>query len=282
MRLAPIVLFTYNRLYHTQQTIKALQENELASISELFIYSDGAKNRDSIQKVNEVREYIRSINGFKKVTIIERNRNWGLADSIIDGVTKIINQYGKIIVLEDDIITSSCFLKFMNDALDFYEKEKKVMHIGGYVPNIDFEKEDQVFLNRTMYCWGWATWKNSWNLFTKNINQIEQKLNNVEIIFKLNIDGTNEGIYQQFLQNKKKKLNTWAIFWYISIFLNDGLCLIPTKSYTLNIGNDSSGTNCGTTNKYDVKIAQRNIKVFISNIIENTFYLNKLKKFYKG
>ena len=115
--LAPIVLFVYNRPDHTRQTVEALQKNELAVDSELFIYSDAAKNENAEQKVNEVREYIKSIDGFKKITIIEREKNWGLANSIIDGVTNIVNEYEKIIVLEDDLVTSPYFLRFMNSSL---------------------------------------------------------------------------------------------------------------------------------------------------------------------
>src|SRR3989339_698479 len=130
--LSPIVLFVYNRLEHTRKTIEALQKNELAKDSELFLYSDGPKNEENIKKVNEVRKYINSIDGFKKVKIVEREINFGLARSIIAGVTDIVNKYGKIIVLEDDIVTSPYFLTFMNDALCLYENEEKVMHISGY------------------------------------------------------------------------------------------------------------------------------------------------------
>ena len=118
MKLAPIVLFVYNRPWHTQQTIEALQKNELVLESELFIYSDAAKIDDVKQAVDEVRSYIKSINGFKKITIIEREENWGLANSIIDGVTTIVNQYSKIIVLEDDLVTSPFFLKFKKPFKD--------------------------------------------------------------------------------------------------------------------------------------------------------------------
>ena len=116
MMAVPIVLFVYNRPWHTQQTIEALQKNDLASESELFIYSDAAKTEQDSLKVNEVRNYVHAIGGFKKITIIEREENWGLADSIIDGVTSIVNQYGKIIVLEDDLETSPFFLRFMNES----------------------------------------------------------------------------------------------------------------------------------------------------------------------
>ena len=126
MVLSPIVLFVHNRPWHTKQTVEALQQNELAEDSELFIYSDAAKSSKANAAVQEVRDYIYSVSGFKKITIIERKYNWGLADSIIDGVTSIVNKYGRIIVLEDDLVTSPYFLKFMNDALSFYKNEKRV------------------------------------------------------------------------------------------------------------------------------------------------------------
>ena len=118
--LSPILLFVYNRLTHTQRCVEALLKNPLASESELFIYSDEAK--DDIQKetVNEVRKYIHTVNGFKNITIIERNENWGLAKSIIDGVSTQVNRYGKVIVLEDDLVVAPHFLQFMNDALEAY------------------------------------------------------------------------------------------------------------------------------------------------------------------
>lgn len=122
--LAPIVLFVYKRLDHLRKTIKALQNNELANESELFIYSDAGNNINSQNKVNEVRNYIQDIEGFKKVTIFQRKKNLGLANSIIKGVTDVINDFGKVIVLEDDLVTSKYFLRYMNDALNIYKKKK--------------------------------------------------------------------------------------------------------------------------------------------------------------
>ena len=159
INFAPIVLFVYDRPFHTKQTIEALQKNQLASLSELFIYSDDAKNYGSQDNVDEVREYIYKIGGFKKVTIIKREKNWGLANSIIDGVTQIVNKYGKIIVLEDDLVTSKYFLTFMNNALEFYKYEERVWHICGWNYPINFDGLDDVFLSRLMNCWGWGTWK---------------------------------------------------------------------------------------------------------------------------
>ena len=135
--LAPIVLFVYNRPWHTQQTVEALQKNVYAAESELIIYADAAKNDHAEEKVQEVRKYIKSITGFKSVEIIEQKTNQGLANSIINGVTEVVNKYGRIIVLEDDIVTSKWFLKYMNDALEVYKDEEKVMEISGHLYNLD-------------------------------------------------------------------------------------------------------------------------------------------------
>ena len=133
MKLAPIVLFVYNRIIHTKKVVTALLQNEYASESDLIIYSDGFKNEIIRPEVEAVRDFLNSITGFKSVTIFKRSENWGLANNIIDGVTSVVNQYGKIIVLEDDLLVSRYFLKYMNEALDFYENEKKVISIHGYV-----------------------------------------------------------------------------------------------------------------------------------------------------
>jgi len=162
--LAPIVLFVYNRPWHMRQTIEALQKNELAEVSELFIFSDGPKSEADKEKVLEVREYIKTIPGFKSVTLIKRERNIGLAQSIITGVTDVINRYGRIIVLEDDMVTSPYFLKFMNEALEFYKDAEKVVCVHGYIYPIEAKLPETFFL-RGADCWGWATWKRGWDLF---------------------------------------------------------------------------------------------------------------------
>ncbi len=163
MDLAPIVLFVYNRPDLTKETLSALKKNTLASESELFIFSDGSKSEKDFDKVNEVRKLIKNINGFKSVRVFENKENKGLANSIIFGVTKIINKYGKIIVLEDDLITSKYFLKFMNEGLNFYKNNKKIGSITGYNKPSHFMKfknyDKDLYLSSRFSSWGWATWK---------------------------------------------------------------------------------------------------------------------------
>lgn len=262
--LAPIVLFVYNRPDHTRQTVEALQKNELAIDSELFIYSDAAKNENAEQKVNEVRQYIKDINGFKRVTIIEREKNWGLANSIIDGVTKIVNEYGKIIVLEDDLVTSPYFLKFMNEALEFYKDEEKVFGITGYAYPINDTDLPSTFFMKDEGCWSWATWSRAWKYFEKDTDKLIETFNK-KMIKEFNFDNSTD-FWSQVILNKRGRINTWAIYWYATIFLNNRLFLHPKESFSTNIGHDGSGIHCGNDCTFNVQLTKKYNIVFNKNI----------------
>jgi hypothetical protein len=260
MTSAPIVLFVYNRPKHTKQTVDALQKNELASESELFIFSDASKNENTIEKVKEVREYIKTIDGFKNITIIEREKNWGLANSIIDGVTKIVNEYGKIIVIEDDLVTSPYFLKFMNEALEMYQDEPMVASIHGYMYPINGLPD--TFFIRGADCWGWATWKEKWSIFEKDGQKLLDELSKKKLQKEADFNGAFD--YSRMLKDQiKGKNNSWAVRWYMSAFLKEMLTLYPSVSYVRNIGNDESGTHCGATDVFDVVLNQ---KLYIEKI----------------
>ena len=273
---APIVLFVYNRPRHTQQTVEALQKNKLASESELFIYSDDAKNDDARVSVDEVRKYIDNITGFKKITVIKRDKNWGLANSIIDGVTKIVNEYGRIIVLEDDLVTSPYFLKYMNTALDFYKNEKSVISIHGYIYPI--ENLPNSFFIKGADCWGWATWKNKWDMFEPDGQKLlnELKYRNLEKEADFN---NSYGFTRMLKQQIKGKNNSWAVRWYMSAFLRDMLTLYPGKSYVQNIGNDDSGTHCSASDIFRVELSMRNNSNRLE-LVENSDNRKKMEIFF--
>lgn len=279
-KLAPVILFVYNRPWHTQQTVEALQKNELANESELFIYADGAKNEKARDQVSQVRSYIKEVDGFKKVTIVERDKNWGLANSIIDGVTQIVNLHGRIIVMEDDLVTSPYFLKFMNDALEFYKDEKKVWHISGWNYPIEAENLGDVFLWRLMNCWGWATWSDRWNYYEKDTDKIINEFTK-EDINRFNLDGA-ENFFSQVTANKEGKINTWAIYWYVTIFKRDGLCLNPSQTFVENIGHDGSGEHCGKNNAYISNISLKNNNNFIQKLNENVTAVKRIQCFYRN
>ena len=279
--LAPIIFFVYNRPYHTKRSIEALNKNHLSTESTIYIYSDGEKNKEELKKINEVRSYVKSIKGFKKINIINRHRNYGVADSIIDGVTSVVNKYGKAIILEDDIVTSPYFLKFMNDALKYYEDEKKVMHISGWTYPIKFNEEKNTFLWRVMNCWGWGTWKDRWSLYRRDPEYIYRTYDDNMI---KSFDLENSKIFwPQIIDNKNKRIKTWAIFWYASIFSNRGLCLNPTKTYVLNIGQDGTGTHCGARKTlYREKILNNKSNTSFPNTLsESSDAIERVKKYYK-
>ncbi len=277
---APIALFVYNRVAHTRQTLAALKANIYASESELFIFSDAAKSDDHILAVEEVRAEIRNTNGFKTVHITEQAENLGLANSIISGVTELTSKYGRVIVLEDDLITSKYFLQFMNDALNHYSDHSQVMHISGYMFPIDSEGLPPSYFLRTASCWGWATWQRAWCHFEKSPNTLLANFDS-PTIERFNMDGT-YNFWKQVIMNKQKKINTWAVFWYASIFQRNGLCLHPAKSLVVNIGHDGSGVNCGKNNSFNSQLSDSPIIVSESPQTENKIALHRTKIFFNS
>ena len=264
--LAPIVLFTYNRLDHTKKTIEALQGNIYAKESSLFIYSDAPKTEKDAVSVQGVRDYLQTVDGFRAVRIIMREENWGLARNIMDGVTQIVNEYGKIIVLEDDIVTSKYFLKYMNDALVLYKDFPQVMSISGYMYPIEKENLPETFFMHAGYCWGWATWRESWSFFKRDPKDLIQEFTKDDI-YHFNLEGAAD-FWQQVVDNALGKLYTWAVFWDAAIFQNQGLTLAPRDSLTLNVGMDGTGEHCGVTDLYRVVINQKPIQFFPLEIQE--------------
>lgn len=259
---SPIVLFAYNRINHIQQVIKALLRNEYASDSDLIIYSDASNNDNTVQEVQCVRQYLSTVSGFKSVKVIERLENFGLAKNIIDGVTSVINQYGKVIVLEDDLVVSPYFLKYMNEALDFYEKEEQVISIHGYIYPVK-QKLPETFFIKGADCWGWATWKRGWDLFCSDGKYLLKEIEKRNL--KKEFDFDNSYPYYRMLKHQiEGKNNSWAIRWYASAFLHNKLTLYPGRSLVNQIGMDGSGTHCNTNEMFDVPLT--NSSIVLSNI----------------
>lgn len=255
-KVAPIVLFVFARPDHTRRTLAALAANTLADQSDLIVYSDAARNTEEIERVNAVRTLTRNVTGFRTLKVIERNSNYGLARNIIEGVTAACEQYGRVIVLEDDLETSPYFLKFMNEALDFYENTSEVMHISGCrYPVEPFGTDDTFFLHVPL-CWGWATWQRAWVTFEKNIDVMDRF--DHSMIKSFNFENS-YSYWNQLESNKSGQINSWFIFWYANLFLRGGLSLFPSCSLVNNIGFDNSGIHCHATSDYDGAIGMRHI-----------------------
>lgn len=243
MSYAPIALFVYNRPLHTARTVAALQQSRLARESDLIVFSDAPKAPDAGPAVREVREYVARIEGFKSISVVERPENWGLARSIVDGVTRLTEDRQRVIVLEDDLVTSPHFLDYMNAALDRYEGEERVMQIAGYMypakPRVD---EDALFLP-FISSWGWATWKRAWRHFAWREGDFARVLADRATRRRFDLNGCYK--FSKILRaHRRGKVDSWAIHWYVTVFLLEGLALFPTRTLVHNLGFDGSGVNC--------------------------------------
>lgn len=234
MSLAPIALFVYNRPTHTRITIEALARNHLAADSDLLVFSDGPRVAEHTEAVDAVRAYVRNISGFRSVTVTCRERNLGLAQSIIGGVTQVCGERGRVIVVEDDLVTSPHFLSYMNGGLDLYQSEDAVASIHGYVYPVDQTLPETFFL-RGADCWGWATWQRSWQVFNPDGAALLAELKQRDLISAFNYDGTSQHARMLELQVQKKN-DSWAIRWHASAFLAGKLTLYPGRSLVCNIG----------------------------------------------
>ncbi|RZK27240.1 MAG: glycosyltransferase family 2 protein [Flavobacterium sp.] len=243
MEMAPIVLFAYNRPWHTEQTLQSLAKNVLASETELIVYVDGPKqdaSAEQLANVEKVRELVKRQTWCKELTIHIAESNQGLANSIIRGVTETLKKHDRLIVLEDDMILSPYFLQYMNEALEKYADCEDVVSIHGYCVPINYSSP--IFFLRGADCWGWATWKRGWKLFNPDAQFLMKELNEKKLLYDFDFNGGYQ--YTKMLQYQiEGKVDSWAIRWYASAYIQNKLTLYPSKSLVRNIGGDGSGTH---------------------------------------
>ena len=249
--LAPICLFTYNRLSETQQTVNKLQANYIANNSDLYIFSDGPKNDTDEKKITIVRDYIKNINGFKSIHIIESKSNQGLANSIIQGVTKIINIYGKVIVLEDDLLTTPNFLDFMNQALNFYEFDSNIHSINGYSLKINHNKNNgDVYFQYRTFPWGWGTWNNRWDNCVFDKTKIKELINSDKKILKDFSKKCGSDMPNGLISSINGESDTWYVRWAFDHFYRNKYTVYPILSKIRNDGFGIDSTHCAGINTY--------------------------------
>lgn len=240
---APIVLFTYNRVDHLKKVINSLKKNKLSKFSDLIIFSDGARSKKHDYLVQDVRNYIKNIKGFKNIKVYLRDKNYGLSANIITGISKVFKKYDTAIILEDDLVVDKFFLNFMNDGLEIYEKNSSVASIHGYIYPINFSKiTPEYFFIKGADCWGWATWRRAWKKFEKNGQKLLDQIDKNQLKENFNFNNTYD-YYQMLKKQIKGKNDSWAIRWYASAFLNNMYTLYPSKTFVKNIGIDGSGTH---------------------------------------
>ena len=281
---APIIVFTYLRLEKLKKLIDNLKKNHGSKKSDIYIFSDNAKYKKDIKKIKKVRKYINTISGFRKKTIILRDKNFGNGRNIIEGVTFVLKKRNKAIILEDDLVIGDNFLHFMNTCLTKYRNYKKIWHIGGWSFNLNRHSSYDIFFSKSMQPWGWATWSDRWKYFEKNpiklINFFEKDKNRV---YKFNQDGTINS-FKQIVDNHNNKKNTWAIFWSAQIFIHNALCVSPHKSLVNSDGFDNFSTHVhpkGAINTiYKNTINKNKNSKLPKRILEDKEFNNDFKKFY--
>lgn len=280
MKIAPIIIFSYDRPDHLSQTLDALAKNEFAKESELFLFCDGAKETatpEQKERIKRNREVAHAATGFKSVTVIEREKNIGLKANIVGAVTEIVNKYGRVITLEDDIVTSAGYLQFMNEALELYKDDEQVMHISGYMWPHRWHLPETFFYEVPYPGGGWATWKRAWKYYNDNAAELYHYWENRWDEF--NVVGTH--LQKQLYDNFTGTLNTWFIKWHAVMLQRGGLTLYPGKSLTNNIGFDDTATNSCVTNKFDVVPVDR-VPVKRKPIHENRLAAHEIYAFYQG
>lgn len=249
---APVALFVYNRPDHTRQTLEALSRNRLAADTPLYVFSDGPKPDADRARITATRELVCSQAWTKHVTLIESDTNRGLAASIIAGVGRVLSEFERVIVLEDDIVTSPGFLEFMNRGLEVYADEARVMHLSGYMYPLGLRRRGTLFL-RVLSCWGWATWRRAWQHYQDDLAPHFDYLATPERVRTFNIEG-HADFYRQLLDNRAGRIRSWAVRWYASCLARGGLSLFPTQSLVRNIGHDGSGVHCGADQRFDTEL----------------------------
>jgi hypothetical protein len=280
MRPAPIALFAYNRPQHLTRTVRALQANALAGSSELHVFSDGPKQDRDVRAVEQVREVAGTITGFARLCVYERPGNLGLATSVINGVTDLCRAYGRVIVLEDDLIVTPDFLKFMNHALDRYESEAQVMQVSGYM----FPVGNATRLGSTFFCriptsWGWATWNRAWSCLERDSAKLLRQLPHQAERDAFNVGGAYP-YFEHLRLQAEGKLDVWGVRWYASMFLSQGLSLYPVRSLVQNIGMDGSGVHCGSSEAFDVELGRQDGWQFPDRIAESVAAHDAIRSFF--
>lgn len=282
--LSPIVLFVYNRPWHTQKTIEALLKNEMIEDSILYIFADGPKDdadKTSLQKIADVRSIIHKIKGPKQIIITERDTNMGLDTSIINGVSKVMAEHHKCIVLEDDIVTQPLFLRFMNDCLNKYQNNRKVWMIGGYNIRIKFPwwfHSDVYFVHRCN-SWGWGMWEDRWEEIDWSVSDYHQFLNDEKQ--KKIFCRCGEDMLPMLIDQMTHAVPAWDIRFDYTLMKNNGLVLRPTKTLVINYGLDGSGIHCGIEDNIAAASEINNSRNYTIQLPSNAYCYSIIEKSFR-
>ena len=278
--LAPIALFTHSRLDHLRRTTEALALNPEAMDSELLVFSDGPRSELEAQSVQQVREHLYSLSGFRSVRIHESEENLGLSRSIIRGINNTLEKHDSVIVVEDDIVTSRHFLRFMNEGLQKFRDNERVASVHGYVYPTRRALPEAFFL-RGGDCWGWATWRNAWARFRHDSRELLEDLRDQGLVDLFDFSGS-FGFSKMLEKEGDGRVDSWAIRWHASLFLDNKLTLYPGKSLVENIGNDGTGTHPNKAKVFEANLAINPISFSQIEVEESSEARRAFEEFFKS
>jgi putative methyltransferase (TIGR04325 family) len=262
MRYAPVILFAYNRPAHTLEVLKSLKRNAEAPSCDLIVFIDGLREDHTEAEKSRRDEVIAIVESEKwcgNVRVHITGKNKGLSASVTEGVSRILQEYDRVIVLEDDLVCDGYFLSFMNQALDLYGDDEDVACVSGYIYPLNTHLPQSFFI-KGADCWGWATWKRAWSIYDPDGKALLDAIRSEKRENEFNFNGAYP--YTEMLADQiAGRNNSWAIRWYASAFLKNKLCLYPAHSFVKNIGNDASGTHAGATDKFDVTLQNKSIQL---------------------
>lgn len=280
--LAPIVLFAYRRPVHFRRCLDSLQKNLLANQSKLFVFVDAPQKNASAEDVAanaEVKKIIPEKQWCREVELIAHKEHQGLTKNVTQGIEQVLKEFDRVIVLEDDLVLSPGFLTYMNEALERYANEEKVMHINGYMNPLHLNLPDTFFFN-VASSWGWSTWRRAWQCLNTDLYGIIEELQSRNLVshFDLNNSGV---FYPQLEANLQGKLQNWAIYWYASVYLKGGYCLTPGKSLVQNTGFDGTGEHCNQTKMFLIPELAKKIEVKSIPLVENQLVRKSMQRYYR-
>lgn len=253
MKYAPIALFVYKRPEKTFEVVNALRANEGAEHSPLFVFSDGPRNDGEAAKVMQVRAIFSGISGFSDLTLRTSETNKGLARSIIEGVNEVLRSHDRVIVLEDDLVTSRYFLRFMNEALEKYRDDDRICCIHAFSAPTR-HPEIPYFLRRGADCWGWATWNDRWRIFSPDARRLYDEITARKLAREFDCGGVFP--YTKMLKAQAEgKIDSWAIRWYASAFLAEKYTLQSNRMLVRNIGFGQDATHCSGRDNQQITLA---------------------------
>ena len=218
--LAPVVIFAFNRPDHLKRCIDSLLRNKGSEFTEFWVFVDGPRSTDDEIKIHEVFLILNNFKDRKNWHLRFSEKNLGLANSVITGLNTVFEKSVRVIIIEDDLVASPYFLEYCNFGLDKYEMDQRVASLHGFSYGFNKPEKNPYFL-RGADCWGWATWKDRWQLFEADSNKLISQIRRNRLKRKFDLDGVYP-YFNMLIRQSRGEVNSWELdgmlqcFWLIN------------------------------------------------------------------